>query len=203
MSTPPRRSKVNTPATAPTPTAAAKPPNNADVRASATGWSRLRLVGKPQDLPSTLCGSAGQHRRGVDRVREADTVKQRDILFAIGVRVAVFQRGSFAFGEFLDRGQLAFPPRRTSYYAAGEHAVLGLKLSAQDMVDTQFAGHGLRLHPCRRCRDDNGVAPVLVRAHQSPCPMKERSGDFLGEQLFPELHKVVFGASHPTSDSLQ
>src|SRR5271154_4829958 len=33
--------------------------------------------------------------------------------------------------------------------------------------------------------------------------MKERSGDFLGEQLFPELHKVVFGASYPTPDSLQ
>src|ERR1700677_122427 len=71
------------------------------------------------------------------------------------------------------------------------------------MVDTQLTGHGLRLHPCRRCRDDNGMTSVLVGAHQLPCPMKERSGNFLGEQLFPELHKVVFGASAPTPDSLQ
>src|ERR1700678_2454341 len=32
--------------------------------------------------------------------------------------------------------------------------------------------------------------------------MKEPSGDSLGEQLLPELPQVVFGASHPTPDSL-
>src|ERR1700722_15486527 len=32
--------------------------------------------------------------------------------------------------------------------------------------------------------------------------MKEPSGDSLGEQLLPEIHQVVFGASHPTPDSL-
>src|ERR1700722_1387447 len=32
--------------------------------------------------------------------------------------------------------------------------------------------------------------------------MKEPSGDSLGEQLLPEFQQVVFGASHPTPDSL-
>src|ERR1700722_9884814 len=32
--------------------------------------------------------------------------------------------------------------------------------------------------------------------------MKEPAGDSLGEQLLPEFHQVVFGASHPTPDSL-
>ena len=81
--------------------------------------------------------------------------------------------------------------------------MLGLELCAQDMVDTQLAGHWLHLHPCRRCRDDNGVALVLVGAHQPPCPMEERTGDLLGEQLFPELHQLVVGSSHPAPDPLQ
>ena len=47
------------------------------------------------------------------------------------------------------------------------------------------------------------MAPVLVGAYQSPRPVEERPGDFLGEQLFAEFHEVVFGAAHPTTDSLQ
>ena len=135
-SIPPRRSKVNTPATAPAPTAAAKPPNNAVVRASATGWSRLRLSGTAGRAIRARAALAGQGRRRVDRMREPDAVKERDILVAVGVSMAVFQRDSLASGEFSDRGQLAFPPRRASCYATGEHAVLGLELRAQDMVHT-------------------------------------------------------------------
>ena len=76
---------------------------------------------------------------------------------------------------------------------AGEHTVLRLELRAQDIVDTQFAGHGLHLHVCRGRRDDYGVALVLVGAHQPPCPMEQRTGDFLGEQLLPKFQQLVVG----------
>src|ERR1700756_3242307 len=92
---------------------------------------------EPHDLPSALTGVAGQGRPRVDWMREADRVQERHILVAIGVRVAILKRDSLASGEFFHRGQFAFPPRRTSCYATGEHTMLGLEFCAQDVVDTQ------------------------------------------------------------------
>src|SRR5829696_7467957 len=113
---------------------------------------------EPDDGPSGLTSVTGQGGPGVNGVRAADRVEEGHVLVAVGVRVAVLERDLLAFGEFSDRGSLAFPPRRASCYAAGKHAVLGLELGTQDMLDTQFARHGLHLHACRGCRDDNRVA---------------------------------------------
>ena len=67
---------------------------------------------EPHDVPSAPTGVPGQVRPGVDRVREPDRFQKRDILVAIGVRVAVLQRDSFTSREFTDRRRLAFLPRR-------------------------------------------------------------------------------------------
>src|SRR5271166_4108007 len=91
-------------------------------------WMELTSFGpEPHNLPAALTGVSGQGRSGVDGVWEPHRVQHRRILVAVGVRMAVLQRDSFAPGEFTDSSQLAFTPWRAPCYATGDHTVLGLE----------------------------------------------------------------------------
>src|SRR6201987_5613370 len=116
MSIPPRRSKVNSPATAPR---ARRSSEGAEQRGRSGQRHRMELAPpgpEPHDLPSAFTRVAGQGRPRVDRMWQADRVQKRHILVTIGVRVTILKRDSLASGEFLDRGQLAFPPRGAASY---------------------------------------------------------------------------------------
>jgi len=101
----------------------------------------------------------------------------------------------------LHRGDLAGPPQCPARQPAGENAILGFQLGAQQVLHPEPPRQRTGLEPGGRGRDHHRVATPLVRLDQPPCVVEQRAGNALDEQPLSQLGQVVVGPARPPSDA--
>lgn len=161
------------------------------------------LLVQSDSCPTFFSGVSSQLGSGVNRMRMAHAAEEWHVLVAIGIGMASAQSEAAALREITDRRQLAVSPRRTPDDPSGDDPVPEFELRAQDVLDSQLTRHRGHLQPGRGRGDHNGMALILVGPDKSPCPVKQRTGNVLGEQLVSEFVQFLFGSAHPSPDTLQ
>src|SRR5262249_49461368 len=100
-----------------------------------------------------------------------------------------------------DRLGLAATPEDRPLHPAGQRARDHLEFGAEHVVDAKVAGQGADLIAGGRRGDGDGVALLLVRAHQPARLGKAAAGDPLDEETFTGLRHGGFVASGERPDS--
>ena len=148
-----------------------------------------------QDRPALQVGRLPQRPARADRVRPSGAGQERDVLVAVGVAIALGQVDAALAGEVPDGAGLVLAPQEGTDHPAGQHAVLGLQLGADDVVDAEAARDGSGLEAGGRRGEDDGVSHPLVGLDDGARLGTDGAGDLLHEEPLAELLELLHGVA--------